>query len=230
MKIIKVCLLLSLCIILFSGCKEDNHKIGDLEITNLGKNLTITVSENETVDSEYLQNVLDGKIKKDVPYFDLWDSSELAKMIDYMDKNNLALVEGVYTFNQTWTFEDGLLVSNDNEKHEIFNFKQIYESYEVEFGFYGVNGWEGSPQTITVKKREISGEEITEEEAIAIADEVLLSVTNEEYVNTRISKVVEKDDIYVVSKRSEGWVAGGTLDLEIRKSDGKVLRVISGGE
>ena len=55
----------------------------------------------------------------------LWDKQELEKMADYMDKNNLMLSAGEYTFNQAWKFDNGYLISNNNEKHEVFRFEQI---------------------------------------------------------------------------------------------------------
>ena len=91
---------------------------------HFGKKLIITISEGEIIDAEYLQQVFDGKTKRDKPSFDLWDKQEFKKMIDYMDKNNLILVSGEYTFNQSWKFDNGFLVSNNNEKHEVFKFKQ----------------------------------------------------------------------------------------------------------
>ena len=105
--------------LIFSGCQK-----GNLQDINLGKDLTITVSENDIIDAEYLQKALDGEIKKDAPSFDLWDSEELMKMIDYMNENNLMLDTGKYTFNQSWKFDNGFLVSGDGEKHEVFSFKQ----------------------------------------------------------------------------------------------------------
>ena len=90
-----------------------------------GKELIITISEGEIIDAEYLQQVFDGKIKRDnKPFFNLWDKQEFKKMIDYMEKNNLILVAGKYTFNQSWKFDNGFFVSNNNEKHEVFRFKQ----------------------------------------------------------------------------------------------------------
>ncbi|MBR1970920.1 MAG: hypothetical protein IKA17_11270 [Clostridia bacterium] len=123
MKLNKFCLLF-LCLLVLVGCENNNNEKENLREMYFGKNLTITISEGETVDAEYLQQMFDGKTKRDKPFFDLWDKQEFVKLIDYMDKNNLILVAGEYTFNQSWKFDNGFLVSNNNKKHEVFNFKQ----------------------------------------------------------------------------------------------------------
>lgn len=123
MKLNKLCLLVTLCLLIFVGCENVNNEKRSLREMYLGKNLTITISESETIDAEYLQQIFDGKSKRDKPFFDLWDKQEFLKLIDYMDKNNLILAAGEYTFNQSWKFDNGFLVSNNNEKHEVFKFK-----------------------------------------------------------------------------------------------------------
>lgn len=89
-----------------------------------GKNITITISEDEVIDSEHLQNVLNGTVKKDIPYFNLLDDDELAKLIEYMTENNLIIKPGKYTFNQSWKFDNGEFMLNSGEKRKIFEFQQ----------------------------------------------------------------------------------------------------------
>lgn len=124
MNLNKLCVLLALCLFILFGCENSNSEKDNLSKVNFGKNLTITVSDKETIDAEYLKQVLEGKIKRNSPFFDLWDNQELKKMINYMAENNLILVAGEYTFNQAWKFDNGFLVLNNNEKREVFKFRQ----------------------------------------------------------------------------------------------------------
>ena len=115
--------------ILTIGCNNFNEN-GDLTGMKFGKNITIIVSDDEIIDGDYLQRMLDGEIKKEIPYFDLWDNDELKNMIDYMKKNNFIIASGQYTFNQSWKFEDGTFIIRKikngkiiTEKCEIFKFQ-----------------------------------------------------------------------------------------------------------
>lgn len=94
----------------------------------LGKKLTIVVSDDEVIDAEYLQKVLNGEIKKEVAWFDLWDANELEKLINYMDINDYMIEPGEYTFSQAWGFSDGYFVLNNGEKQEIFKFKKKFQN------------------------------------------------------------------------------------------------------
>lgn len=69
----------------------------------IGKNLHITVRENEIVDAEYLSRVADGRIN-DSP-FESWDNEEMPKLIEYLKKNDFIIEPGKYTINQAWPFE-----------------------------------------------------------------------------------------------------------------------------
>ncbi len=123
MKAVKILLALSLVGLICVGCENTAQEDEGLHGEKFGKDLTITVTENECVDAEYLQKVLDGEIKKDVPYFDLWDEEELKELIDYMAQNEYVIIPGQYTLNQTWLFEDGMFVLSSGEKCEVFKFK-----------------------------------------------------------------------------------------------------------
>jgi len=113
-------------ITLMAGCQKNPVVNGGQEenMLRFGKKINITISDYEVVDAAHLQKVLDGKINKDVPYFDLWNKEELKKMIDFMKKNDYMIVPGKYTFNQAWRFEDGMLVLNNGEKREVFKFQK----------------------------------------------------------------------------------------------------------
>lgn len=125
MKLSQLGLLLIMCMFVLFGCESAGTEIENVHEANFGKTLTIAISEKETVDAQYLKLVLDGKAKGESRSFVLWDKQELEKMADYMDKNNLMLSAGEYTFNQAWKFDNGYLISNNNEKHEVFRFEQI---------------------------------------------------------------------------------------------------------
>lgn len=115
-------ILVPICILLV-GCIHNTTEKGNEETMKFGKNITITILDNEFINSTYLQNVLDGVIKKDYPYFDSWDNDELAQLIEYMADNNYIIKPGTYTFNQTWGFDDGEFVINESEKRRIFEFQ-----------------------------------------------------------------------------------------------------------
>lgn len=111
-------------ILVTAGCTKNADGNGGSHEMLFGKNISITISEGEIVDAVYLQQVLDGDVKKEVPYFDLWNKEELKKMIVYMDKNDYMIVPGKYTINQAWSFEDGKFVLNNGEKREVFKFQK----------------------------------------------------------------------------------------------------------
>lgn len=131
-KQIALTALFMLMLVFVTSCNNNSNENGDLQGMKFGKDLTITVSDNEIIDSEYLQKVLDGEVKKDVPYFDLWDAQELKNLIDYMKQNDYMIIPGQYTFNQAWKFENGMFIISkiENgktvpENQEVFKFKPI---------------------------------------------------------------------------------------------------------
>lgn len=123
MKIAKLLFVLSLVGLMCAGCVHTTQEEEGLHEVTVGKDLTITITEDACVNAEHLQKVLDGEIKKDVAYFDLWDEEELKELIDYMAQNEYAIVPGQYTLNQAWLFEDGMFVLNSGEKREVFQFE-----------------------------------------------------------------------------------------------------------
>jgi uncharacterized protein with ACT and thioredoxin-like domain len=114
--------MIAFVLVLCLGCVNadiDKKEAGGMRF---GKNITVRVMENEEIDFRYLQKVLDGEIKKVAPYFNLWNKEDLKKLIEYMKTNNYVIVSGEYTFNQSWSFEEGAFVTNGGEKLEILKF------------------------------------------------------------------------------------------------------------
>lgn len=117
-----ISIFLFLCIITssFYGCNSSRTE-SEKELY-LGKNLTVTVSEDEIIDADYLRKVLEDEANKDESVFYLWDSEELTKLIDYMSENDLIIAAGQYSFNQACNFEDGFFTLNNGEKQQVFKF------------------------------------------------------------------------------------------------------------
>lgn len=103
---------------------------------------------------------------------------------------------------------------------EIMTDKAYVENESVEIGYYGIDGWT-TAETLDLK--------ITKETATVIADDVFLQIKGEDFVNETTIGVRETDDgkCYSVYRYKE-LVLGGDLSIIIRKSDGKVLRIIAG--
>ena len=117
-------MILILVCALLSGCIHNIIENGDEESMKFGKNITIIISESEMIDSTYLQNVHDGTVKKDYPYFDLLNDDDFVKLIEYMTDNNYIIKPGTYTFNPAWRFDNGEFILNNGEKRKIFEFQQ----------------------------------------------------------------------------------------------------------
>jgi len=125
-KLLIKTIVLLICIL--TGCNNDFNLTGEDDMYLMfGKNLEIIISENDIVDSEHLQKVLDGKIQKDIPYFDMWNDKELSKLIEYMSDNNYIIVPGRYVINQAWRFSDGKFVLNNGDKRVVLKFKKRSE-------------------------------------------------------------------------------------------------------
>jgi hypothetical protein len=128
MKILLLLILILSLVCVFVTCRN-KILVENIELKKeiyIGKHFTISVSENEIIDANYLQNVLDGKIRKDVPYFDLWNNNELKKLIDYMKCNNFIIAPGEYRFNQGWQFKDGIFFywnGKEFDEFDVFKFE-----------------------------------------------------------------------------------------------------------
>ena len=123
MRLIKAYILLYFCLVILAGCDINSNNDGGLQDMRFGKNITIDIADNETIDAEHLQKVLEGKYKIETPYFDLMDQEELAKMVEYMRQNDYITAPGKYILNQAWSFEDGVFILNNGEKRKIFEFQ-----------------------------------------------------------------------------------------------------------
>jgi outer membrane protein assembly factor BamE (lipoprotein component of BamABCDE complex) len=126
-NIIRKSLLTALLIFIFilASCHNNYNKNESLQEMRLGKNLIITISNDEIIDAEYLQKVFDGEIKKEALFFNMLDNTEFKNMINYMKQNNYMIVAGQYTINQAWRFEDGLFIMSNGEKRKVVEFKTI---------------------------------------------------------------------------------------------------------
>ena len=96
---------------------EDSQLVKDMRF---GKNIYLTIPETETIDYEYLNAIIDGKIEKNTSYFNLINNKELKKLSEFLKKNNYYILPGEYIINQAWKFNDGVFVGNDKKKHEVF--------------------------------------------------------------------------------------------------------------
>lgn len=126
-KVLILLVILALTTI-FNGCRQTEKNENVKEITQehqlrIGKTIHFSISEDETVDAEHLRNVMDGKIKKDVPYFDMLDKATMTNLIEYMENNEYEIIPGEYGINQGWRFKDGLFIVGD-ETREILKFKK----------------------------------------------------------------------------------------------------------
>lgn len=124
MKITKTLFVFFLVVLIYVGYENTVQREQVLPGIEIGKNLTITISESECIDAEYLQKVLNGQIENDVHNFDIWNEKELKKLADYMEQNGYVIVPGQYTLNQAWRFENGMFVLNGGDKREVFEFSK----------------------------------------------------------------------------------------------------------
>lgn len=111
---------------ILTGCSsvsnQNEKQIADLLSFGIGKNLAIEIPEDEIVDATHLKKVLDGEIQKETPYFDIWNDTELLKLIEYMEDNNYMIVPGRYVINQAWKFSDGKFLVGIGEEREVLKF------------------------------------------------------------------------------------------------------------
>jgi hypothetical protein len=91
---------------------------------------------------------------------------------------------------------------------------------KVELGYYGIKGWTGV---------EVVDLSITKETAITIAEDAFTQIKGKGFVNeTEIgAREVDGGKYYSVFRYKEG-IYGGDLSVIIRKSDGKIMRVVAG--
>ena len=110
---------------------------------------------------------------------------------------------------------------NDEGRVEIMTDRENFEKGPIEVGYYGIDGWTVT-KTFDLK--------ISEEAALAIANDVFLAVCGEEYIEETVVNIVDADDgenysVYRYEEDPYFYIDGGTVEVKIRKSDGKVLKV-----
>lgn len=115
-------------VMISGGCEQEQIDYNEKEVNQevqlyIGKSFSVSISEDETVDAEYLKRVKSGEIKKDVPYFNMLNEPALTNLIEYMENNEYEIVPGEYSINQGWGFRDGIFIVGD-EPREILKFKK----------------------------------------------------------------------------------------------------------
>lgn len=104
--------------------QKENTDINDMRI---GKNITVEITDGESINSDYLRNVLNGTTVEPNPFFIMMEDRELEKLIEYMEENEYKIGSGVYTINQAWRFDDGEFVTQSGEKRDIFAFEKVVD-------------------------------------------------------------------------------------------------------
>ena len=109
---------------------------------------------------------------------------------------------------------------NDEGRVEIMTDKASAETNQVEIGYYGVEGWT-SHKTLDF--------ELSKETAIAIADDIFLQMKGKEFLMETVVGINETDDgtCYSIYRYREPIVPGGDVSIIVRKSDGKILRIVA---
>ena len=104
---------------------------------------------------------------------------------------------------------------------EIVTDNSVAENEGIEIGYYGIEGW------ISVDLVEFA---MTKETAVIIADDIFLQIKGETFLTETVIGIDETDDgkCYSVYRYTEPIEPGEDLSIIIRKSDGKVLRVVAG--
>ncbi len=109
---------------------------------------------------------------------------------------------------------------NEEGRVAIMTDKADVKNDSVEIGYYGLEGWTAT-ETLDL--------EITKETAVVIANDVFSQIKDEDFVSKTTVGIRETDDkrCYAVFRYEED-VEGGELSVIVRKSDGKVLRIVAG--
>lgn len=86
---------------------------------------------------------------------------------------------------------------------------------KIEKGFDGKDGW-------TVES--YAQVEISKETAISLADDVYLSLYGKDYIDNTLIGVADEGEYYWVFRYKEGEL-GGTVEICIRKCDGRIMKI-----
>ncbi|MCH5188005.1 MAG: hypothetical protein J1F63_06340 [Oscillospiraceae bacterium] len=94
------------------------------------------------------------------------------------------------------------------------------ETDKVDIGYYDTEGW-------TVLKT--PDFKLSKEAAIAIADDVYLQIFGEDYLAETVVGIHEIDDgtCYYIYRYREPLIPGGDISIVVRKSDGKIMRIVA---
>lgn len=95
------------------------------------------------------------------------------------------------------------------------------ENDRIEMGHYDIGGW---------KKVDSVDFEMTKETALAIANDIFLQVKGKEFLLETFARIDEIDNgtCYSIYRYTPPMIPGGELSIIIRKSDGKILRMVAG--
>lgn len=164
------------------------------------------------------------KIQRTIAVDNFWSDSRMS-MVSIEDVTYVPIREicDLLNIGVEWKEENNEIALNTD--------KGLYESEQIEAGYYGINGWAG---------RVVDGIEISKETAIALADDVFRQIHGEKFLNeTVITSVretnngglypVENGKFYSVCRALDiEDLEGGCWSVIIDKSNGKVLRVVAG--
>ena len=140
--------------------------------------------------------------------------------------SNLGFMNGVGNNNfapkDTYTVEEAIVTIlrvYNALNNSTADQKKGVQNNAFELGYYGKEGWVGESVDFQL------GEAV----AIAIADDVFLQIEGADFIDKTTVVVDETYDekCFIVSRYKE-FVSGGDLSVIIRKSDGKILKVIAG--
>lgn len=109
----------------------------------------------------------------------------------------------------------------DSARGEITTSEADAENDRVEVGHYGMEGWTAT---------RAPDFKMTEETAVTIANEVFLQLKGKDFLTKTIAGIGERDNrtCYSICRYKEPVVPGGDLSVTIRKSDGKIMRIVAG--
>ena len=204
-----------------------NHNIvAGKSITEFAPNDTLTREEAATIIVRMINIV--HPLPTTEMYYSYDDIDEMAEwsLPSIQVISNLGFMQGVgnnkFAPKYTYTVEEAIVTIL--RVYNAFNDSTADQENDMpnnafELGYYGYEGWVGESIDF----------QLSEAVAIAIADDVFLQIKGADFIDKTTVAVDETYDekCFVVS-RYEELVDGGDLSVIIRKSDGKILKVIAG--
>lgn len=217
----------------FDDCT--NNAVYDLYNHNIVEGKSITeFAPNETLTREEAATIIVRMINIVHPlpttemYYSYDDVDEMAEwsLPSIQIISNLGFMQGVgnnkFAPKDTYTVEEAIVTIlrvYNALNHSTADQEKGMQNNAFELGYYGKEGWVGESVDFQL------GEAV----AIAIADDVFLQIEGTDFIDKTTVVVDETYDekCFVVSRYKE-LVPGGDLSVIIRKSDGKILKVIAG--